>query len=66
MVQLGTHQGHTQLSECRCPTVSHFRPTFCLAYARRPDALQGRKLKPSADKCIHLGTSPNKPGYRLE
>eukprot|EP00965_Chrysotila_dentata_P156457 5169802-Pleurochrysis_carterae.AAC.1 len=40
---------------------------FCLAYARRPDALQGRKLEPArADKRVHLGTSPNKPGYRLE
>eukprot|EP00965_Chrysotila_dentata_P042275 1402273-Pleurochrysis_carterae.AAC.1 len=30
------------------------------------DALQGRKLEPRADKCIHLSTSHNKPGYRLE
>eukprot|EP00965_Chrysotila_dentata_P172754 5700793-Pleurochrysis_carterae.AAC.1 len=39
---------------------------LCLASARRPDALQGRKLEPCADKCVHLGTSPNEPGYRLE
>eukprot|EP00965_Chrysotila_dentata_P133247 4406294-Pleurochrysis_carterae.AAC.1 len=33
----------------RPPSVSHFRPVFCLAYAGRPDALQGRKLEPRAD-----------------
>eukprot|EP00965_Chrysotila_dentata_P155946 5153488-Pleurochrysis_carterae.AAC.1 len=46
--------------------VNLFRPMFCLTYARRPDALQGRQLEPHADKCVHLGTSPNKPGYWLE
>eukprot|EP00965_Chrysotila_dentata_P069747 2304410-Pleurochrysis_carterae.AAC.1 len=50
----------------RPPSVSHFRPMFCLAYAWQPDALQGRKLEPRADKCIHLGTLPNKPGYCLD
>eukprot|EP00965_Chrysotila_dentata_P195987 6177313-Pleurochrysis_carterae.AAC.1 len=50
----------------RQPSVSHFRSMFCLAYARHHDALQGRKLEPRADKCIHLGTLPNKPNYRLE
>eukprot|EP00965_Chrysotila_dentata_P218448 6190582-Pleurochrysis_carterae.AAC.1 len=38
----------------RPPSVSHFRAMFCLAYARRPDALQGRKLEPPADKCIPI------------
>eukprot|EP00965_Chrysotila_dentata_P206456 6183544-Pleurochrysis_carterae.AAC.2 len=46
--------------------VSQFRLMFCLAYARCPAVLQGRKLEPHADNCVHLGTSPNKPGYRLE
>eukprot|EP00965_Chrysotila_dentata_P016646 552266-Pleurochrysis_carterae.AAC.1 len=50
----------------RPPSMSYFCPMFCLAYARRPDALQGCKLEPRADKCMHLGTSPNKPGYRFE
>eukprot|EP00965_Chrysotila_dentata_P114880 3797009-Pleurochrysis_carterae.AAC.1 len=48
------------------PSVSPDRPMFCLACARSPDALQGRKLEPRADKCIHLGISPNKSGYHLE
>eukprot|EP00965_Chrysotila_dentata_P026221 869643-Pleurochrysis_carterae.AAC.2 len=40
---------------------------FCLAYVRRQhDALQGRKLEPRADRCMHLGTSPIKLSYRLE
>eukprot|EP00965_Chrysotila_dentata_P245252 6206448-Pleurochrysis_carterae.AAC.2 len=42
----------------RPPSVSHFRPMFYLAYLRRPNALQGFKLEPRADDCIHLGTSP--------
>eukprot|EP00965_Chrysotila_dentata_P025671 852558-Pleurochrysis_carterae.AAC.1 len=50
----------------RPPSVNHFRPMFCLTYACHPDALQGRKLEPRADKYIHLGISPKKPGYRLE
>eukprot|EP00965_Chrysotila_dentata_P124879 4128483-Pleurochrysis_carterae.AAC.10 len=36
------------------PSVSHFRPMFCLAFARRPYSLQELKLKPRADKCIQL------------
>eukprot|EP00965_Chrysotila_dentata_P225813 6195012-Pleurochrysis_carterae.AAC.1 len=39
---------------------------FCPVSARRPDALKVRKLEPRADKSIHLGTLPHKPGYRLE
>eukprot|EP00965_Chrysotila_dentata_P199752 6179568-Pleurochrysis_carterae.AAC.3 len=45
------------------------RPTsvsyFCLAYPRSPETLQGRKMESCAGKCIHLGSSPNKPGFRL-
>eukprot|EP00965_Chrysotila_dentata_P035680 1187353-Pleurochrysis_carterae.AAC.1 len=34
----------------RPPSVSLFRPIFCLAYACRPDALQRRKLEPREKK----------------
>ena len=39
---------------------------FCLAYARVPPAKRLNKLKPQALRCMHLGTSRNKPGYLLE
>ena len=42
------------------------RVMFCLAYARVPPAKRLNKLKPQALRCMHLGTSRNKPGYLLE
>ena len=48
------------------PNISATRPLFCLAYARRPPALRTSKLRPQADRCLHLGFARNKPGYKLE
>eukprot|EP00965_Chrysotila_dentata_P082973 2737196-Pleurochrysis_carterae.AAC.1 len=42
MVQLGTHQGHTQVRECRCPT-SGLTSSTCM----RP-----KTMIPASPRCL--------------
>eukprot|EP00965_Chrysotila_dentata_P031979 1066000-Pleurochrysis_carterae.AAC.1 len=48
MVQLGTHQGHTQVRECRCPTApparkdsarAEYAPSSLVAYSKQRSAV---------------------------
>ena len=69
--RLTTHRGDNNITPYevetgREPDVSHIRVMLCLAYARLPLAKREGKLQQQAVRCLHLGSSWDKPGYILE